>query len=127
MITFLLYTIIAWIANASLIKILHISIQPGQWIDILLDYQKRLLDWDLKGKLFLSKVGGNCDVCFSHILTFFGFWLYVLFMNKVLNVWITDGLDSWIWMLFVNAMWYLVYVSVGSMLSLYFITKLFAK
>ncbi len=125
--TFLLYTIIAWLANASLVKILHISIQPGQWIDALFDYQKRLLNWDIKGKLVLSKAGGNCEVCFSHILTFFGFWVYVLFMNKVLHVWITDGIDGWIWVLLVNMMWYLVYVSIGSMLSLYFITKLFAK
>lgn len=127
MTTFLAYTIVAWLANASLVKILHISIQPGQWIDTLFDYQKKLLNWDLQGKLFLSKAGGNCEMCFSHLLTFFGFWIYALFMNGVVGVWITDELDGWMWIVLANAMWYLVYVSIGSMLSLYFITKLFTK
>ncbi len=127
MLTFLLYTIIALVANASLVKVLHISIQPGQWIDTLFKYQKRLHEWDVNGNVFLSKVGGNCEVCFSHILTFTGYWLYMLFMNTVADVWITDTVDSWLWVVFGNVLWYLLYVSIGSMLSLYFITKLFSK
>ena len=127
MIIFCLYTIIAWLANASLVKILHISIQPGQWIDTLFNYQKHLQEWDLRGNIFLSKVGGNCEVCFSHTLTFFGYWVYVVFMNMVLNVWISDSLEVMWQILLVNIVWYLVYASIGSMLSLYFIVKLFAK
>lgn len=50
MITFLLYTLVAWLANACLIKILYISIQPGQWLDKLLHWQDRLHKWDLEGK-----------------------------------------------------------------------------
>lgn len=127
MLMFLLYTILALVANASLVKILHISIQPGQWIDMLFGYQKRLQQWDLNGNILLSKIGGNCEVCFSHILTFIGYWLYMLFMNTVADVWITDTVDNWFWVVFGNVLWYLLYVSIGSMLSLYFITKLFAK
>ena len=127
MLMFLLYTILALVANASLVKILHISIQPGQWIDMLFGYQKRLQQWDLNGNILLSKIGGNCEVCFSHILTFIGYWLYMLFMNIVADIWITDAVDNWFWVVFGNVLWYLLYVSVGSMLSLYFITKLFAK
>ena len=127
MITFIVYTIIAWIANASFVKVLHVSIQPGQWLDLLFDYQKRLLHWDMKGKLFLSKAGGNCEICFSHFVAFCCYWVYVLCMNAVLHVWITDTLDSWFWAVLVNVVWYLVYMCIGSMLSLYFIVKLFAK
>ncbi len=127
MLMFILYTILALVANASLVKILHISIQPGQWIDILFGYQKRLQQWDLKGNILLSKIGGNCEVCFSHILTFIGYWLYMLFMNTIADIWITDTVDNWFWVVFGNVLWYLLYVSIGSMLSLYFITKLFAK
>ncbi len=97
MITFLLYTMVAWFANASFVKILHISIQPGQWLDSLLNYQKHLQQWDLKGKLFLSKAGGYCETCFSHLITFFCFWVYVVFMNTVVDVWITDGVDGVLW------------------------------
>lgn len=127
MLTFLLYTAVALVANASLVKILHISIQPGQWIDSLFNYQKRLQQWDMDGDIFLSKVGGNCEVCFCHVLTFVGYWLYLLFMNGVVDIWITDAVHSWFWIVFGNVLWYLLYVSTGSMLSLYFITKLFSK
>ena len=51
----------ALLANASLVKVLHISIQPGQWIDTVFKYQKRLHEWDVNGNVFLSKVGGNCE------------------------------------------------------------------
>lgn len=124
---FLLYTIIALLANASLVKVLHISIQPGEWIDSIFQYQQRLQKWDMNGNVFLSKVGGNCEVCFSHALTFIGYWLYLLFMNEIADVWITDVVHNWFWIVFGNVLWYLLYVSIGSMLSLYFITKLFAK
>lgn len=127
MIIFLLYTIIAWLANASFVKILHISIQPGQWLDSLLNYQKRLQQWDLKGKLFLSKAGGYCETCFSHLITFFCFWMYVVFMNAVVDVWVTDGVHGLLWKALVNFVWYMVYMCIGSMASLYFIIKLFSK
>ena len=42
MLTFLLYTIVALLANACLAKIIFISIQPGQWLDKLLNWQQRL-------------------------------------------------------------------------------------
>jgi len=127
MLTFILYTVVALVANASFVKILHISIQPGQWIDSLFNYQKRLQKWDLTGNIFLSKVGGNCEVCFSHAFTFVGYWMYLLFMNGVVDLWITDAVNNWFWVVFGNVLLYLLYVSVGSMLALYFITKLFVK
>lgn len=127
MLIFLLYTIIAWLANASLAKIIHISIQPGQWIDTLFNYQKRLQQWDMSGNLFFSKAGGYCEVCFSHLLSFIGYWIYILFMNTIADVWIADFVQAWYWVVFGNIVWYLVYISIGSMLSLYFITKLFTR
>ncbi|MCB0697605.1 MAG: hypothetical protein KDC07_09590, partial [Chitinophagaceae bacterium] len=77
MITFLLYTIVAWVANACIAKILYISIQPGQWLDKLLNWQNRLHAWDMQGKEFLVKAGGMCELCFSHLVTFTGFWIYL--------------------------------------------------
>lgn len=54
MITFLLFSIVALIANASLSKILYISIQSGQWLDSLLGWQNKLQKWDLAGHQFLA-------------------------------------------------------------------------
>lgn len=127
MITFLFYTVLAWIANASLVKILHVSIQPGQWLDNILNWQDRLYNWDIQGKQFLAKAGGLCELCFSHALTFVSFWCYAFFVREVAGVWISSSIDSWILSLFVNVLWYLVYVGIGTNLSLYFIIKLFQR
>lgn len=58
MIAFLLYTMLAILANACIIKILHVSIQPGEWLDKLLDWQTKLQRWDIEGKTFRAKAGG---------------------------------------------------------------------
>lgn len=125
MILFLLYTVLAWIATACIAKILYISIQPGQWLDKLLDWQKRLHQWDLQGKEFRVKAGGMCELCFSHAITFMSFWIYTLFMNEVLQVWVSMNVTNVMMSLLVNFIWYICYVAIGSNLSLYFITKLF--
>lgn len=127
MITFLLYTLLAWVANASLVKILHVSIQQGQWLDKLLNWQDRLYNWDIEGKDFLAKAGGLCELCFSHAITFISFWCYILFMSEVLGLWVTARIDSWLLALFINVLWYLIYISIGTNMALYFIIKLFRK
>ncbi len=127
MLLFFLYTLLALLANASLVKIAHISIQDGQWLDSLLHWQKRLQQWDMDGKVFLAKAGGYCEVCFSHLLTFAGFWVYVFFMHTAIGVWVTDSMHNLLLSAVVNVVWYLVYIGVGTNLSLYFIAKLFQK
>jgi len=125
MMTFLLYTLVAILANACIVKILHVSIQPGQWLDTLLNWQEKLQRWDMEGKVFRSKAGGYCELCFSHLLSLAGYWVYVAFMNTVLNMWVTAhiyGVFGWI---LINLVWYLVYISIATNLGLYFITKLF--
>jgi hypothetical protein len=125
MMSFLLYTVLAILANACIVKILHISIQPGQWLDTLLHWQQRLQQWDMEGRIFLAKAGGYCELCFSHLLSFLGYWAYVFFMNVVMNQWIVYTADGWIVFILANLIWYLVYISIATNLGLYFITKLF--
>lgn len=127
MITFLLYSIVALIANASLAKIIHVSIQQGQWLDKLLNWQERLHRWDLTDRQFLAKAGGLCELCFSHLFTFIGFWFYALFMSQVVGFWVTTPVDGWVPVVVFNMLWYLAYVGIGTNLSLYFITKLFQE
>lgn len=125
MITFILYTIVAWVANASIAKIIFISIQPGQWLDKLLNWQKRLYEWDIEGNEFLAKAGGLCELCFSHLITFVGYWAYLFFMQTAIGYWVTSPVDNHLTAFLVNIIWYLVYVSIGTNMAVYFITKLF--
>lgn len=124
MITFLLYTALALVANACLASILFISIQQGQWLDTLLNWQNRLQQWDRQGKEFLVKAGGYCELCFSHTITFMCYWGYALTMNAAIGDWITNSVNNVVASVVINILWYLVYVSVGTNLSLYFISKL---
>jgi hypothetical protein len=123
MLTFLLYTILALLANACLAKILYISIQPGQWLDKLLNWQQRLQRWDLQGKTFLVKAGGYCELCFSHFITFISFWCYVLVSKTVIGFWLTAGVDNILLKIAVNIIWYLVYISIGTNTALFFISN----
>jgi hypothetical protein len=123
MLPFLLYTVIAILANACLAKILYISIQPGQWLDKLLGWQRRLQQWDIQGKTFLVKAGGYCELCFSHFISFVSFWCYVLFAAQVLHTWLTAGIDNIAIAIAINIIWYLVYISLATNLALIFITN----
>lgn len=127
MVTFLLYTVMALLANAGMAMILYISLQQGQWLDKLLNWQHRLQLWDMEGKEFLAKAGGYCELCFSHFITFVGFWPYAFFMNYAADAWVTDNVASTGIAVLINITWYLFYVSIGTNLTLYFITRLFQK
>lgn len=122
MLTFLLYTLLALLANACLAKLIYISIQPAQWLDKLLNWQQRLQRWDLQGRTFLVKAGGYCELCFSHFITFISFWCYVLVSKTVLHTWFTAAIDSLALKVVVNIIWYLVYISLGTNLALFFIS-----
>jgi hypothetical protein len=127
MITFLLYTALALLANGCLARIIFTSIQPGQWLDILLNWQNRLQQWDRQGKAFLVKAGGYCELCFSHAITFLCYWGYAFTMQLAIGEWITSSVTNTGATVIINIVWYLVYVSIGTNLSLHFISKLHKK
>lgn len=125
MITFLLYTTLALLANACLARIIFISIQPGQWLDTILNWQTRLQRWDRQGKIFLVKAGGYCELCFSHAITFICYWGYAIVMQQAIGQWITTHVSNIGATIVINIIWYLAYISIGTNLSLHFITKLY--
>lgn len=116
MITFLLYTLLAIIANACLAKLLFFSIQDGQWLDNLLNWQYRLRKWAEKGRWFVKPLG-YCEMCFAHFISLLGFVVYCVFMS-VAHLW---TLPHWS----LDITWYFAYVGISTNLSLYFIVKLF--
>jgi hypothetical protein len=116
MITFLLYTLLALVANACVAKIIFFSIQDGQWLDKLFNWQYRLRKW-AEGNKWWVKPLGYCEMCFAHLMAVLGFVLYSVFMSAA-HLWV---LHHWL----LGVIWYLVYVGIATNLSLYFIVKLF--
>lgn len=114
MMTVLLYTVFALIANACFVLIMYISIQPTQWLGA---WDKVLSNMDKKGIVWVKPLG-YCELCFSHMMTFFLFWVYAFFMTD-------NGL--WHFGVISSIIWFLVYDVIGTILSLYFVTKLFKE
>jgi len=115
----LILTLIFWIATGSMSLILFISTQQGQWLG---KWQNVLRKLDLSGTktgLILSKIGGYCELCFSHFIGFLSFWIYLYTNLHLIGL---PVINIFIWFI-----WYLIYISISTNVNLYFITKLFKK
>lgn len=110
---FLLTTLLFIIGNAALAFILYVSIQKDQIFDLLFKWQNNLRKLDISGTkvgLVFYKILGGCLLCFSHFVSFIGFWLYLLFVLKL-----NAGFPAfWMWIII-----YFVYVPTSTTLSLY--------
>lgn len=110
---FLVTTLLFIIGNATLAFILYMSIQKDQIFDLLFKWQNMLRKFDISGTrtgLILYKILGGCLLCFSHLLSFVGFWLYLLFVVEL-----NAGFSAfWMWIII-----YFVYVPTSTTLSLY--------
>ncbi|KAB1228444.1 hypothetical protein [Chryseobacterium viscerum] len=112
-------TILFILGNASLAFILFMSIQKDQWIDKLFKWQSMLRNFDVKGTpsgMAAYKILGGCELCFAHLISFMGYWVYLLLMFIL-------KMDYAHW--FVLVIWYFIYVPLTTNISLYFIKKLY--
>ena len=112
-----LFTMLIGIGSLSLI--LFVSIQSEQWLDLLFKWQNKLRNWDTSGTIkgmILSKILGYCELCFSHLIAFLGFWITLIMTLNLFDL----NIDWWIYIF-----WYIIQVSISTNINLYFITKLF--
>lgn len=98
--------------------IAFISIQEGQWLGV---WQKVLYKLDMKGHSNLIKPLGACEVCFSHLLAFIGYWFYVLVCVGYYDIWFEK------WTVFMSIISYLTFIPITTALSTYLITKAFNR
>lgn len=123
----LFYTFLFWFSGGCFAKILFLSIQRGQWLDKLLGWQNKLRNWDISGTqrgVFFSKIGGYCELCFSHAIAFLNFWAYLWFL-VIKSHFITYNVTGVISTIFLTILWYLIFVSSATIINLWFIVKLF--
>lgn len=119
MLELIIITIGFLIGVASFSMIFFASIQKGQWLDMMFDWQNQLREWDMSGTkkgLILSKILGYCELCFSHFTAFIWFWIYI----AVILYFIDFNPPIAIF-----PIWYLLYMSISTNINLYLITKLF--
>jgi len=121
---FILWTAIFWVGIASVAKVFHISTQEGQ---LLGAWQKQLRAWDTRGDKsgqFYAKIGGYCELCYSHAFSLLGFIIYAFFMNGVLGLWV-PGWGGLVLDIVFNLVWFFAFVHTSTILTLFFIVKLF--
>lgn len=131
MLTFLLYTLLFSMAGMCWVRVMTILIQPMQLLDMIFGWQKmlnRLANSPVKRNQGLAKILGDCEVCWSHFLTFIWFFVYTFIMNVVIHHWITDfitahGILWWILALITDFIWYIVFCSMGTIFSLWALVK----
>lgn len=112
-----LFTMLIGIGSLSFI--LFMSIQSEQWLDMLFKWQKKLREWDTSGTtkgMILSKIFGYCELCFSHLIAFIGFWITLALTLNLFEI----NIDWWVYIF-----WYLFQVSISTNINLFFIKKLF--
>lgn len=124
---FLLMTVFFLIATAAFSSVMWVSIQNDQWLDKVVGWQKMLSRHGSEPGFwneFVYKALGGCEFCFSHFITVICFVFYCLFMNVTVG-WL--GIEP-LWASIIgNIVWYLVYISTGTMLSFMAITRILGR
>lgn len=117
MLIFLLITLFFIFGTASIMKLVHFASQRGQILDKAFRWQDKLQSWAESGKDAYAKWGGFCEVCFCAFWSVFGSVAYILFLvvvgYMVLPIWAI-------------ILWIPFYWSLTTVISLYFVTKLFS-
>lgn len=123
--TFILLTIFYILANASFAKLIFVSIQQGQWLDLIFGWQKKLYNIGNKGGFlnnYIYKVFGGCSICFSRIFAFWGYILYYLIIGQIWGYWLPE-MYGWV-SIGVNIVWFFAVASITNVLAVLFINKL---
>lgn len=116
---FIVTTIFFITGNAALAFLLFMSIQKDQLFDKIFGWQRMIRNFDIKGTAagtLLHHILGGCELCFAHFVSFIGFWFYLILVHLL-----HSGFEYWI----IWVIWYFLYVPITTILSLYFIKKLF--
>lgn len=101
MLTYLLYTCFFILGYACFLKMLHFSIQPGQWIDKVWNWQDKLRVWDENGSPWAKWLGG-CEMCFSAFFSLLAMPVYLAFLHpwglfgwwSLLVIWLAWGIQT---------------------------------
>lgn len=120
----IMLTVVVLLINGCFAKVMHLSIQPGQWIDKLFNWQDKLNQWGTKEGFwneYRHKSWGGCEICFSRFMGFIGFWVYLILL-LILNIGFTG---SWWIQSIMYILFFISYTSVSTVINLFIITKLF--
>lgn len=123
MLVFAIVTILFWLFGVAFSRFMLKAIGAEQFIDVLFGWQKmldRMYGSNNKYVRLFEKFLGGCDMCFMHHMTIWVFAMYAVFCHLVLDLWVSDFVNSFAAKIAVNIIWYLVFVVIGWFLSMKF-------
>jgi hypothetical protein len=122
---FLITTLFFLAGTCFFAKVIYFSIQEDQWLDSLFGWQKMLERVGNKSggwNAIIYKALGGCQFCFSHFISLLTFFFYALVMVFCFHLW--PSFDTNIAQILFSLVWYLIYVSTGTVLATLTITRL---
>lgn len=125
---FIVITVITWVAGGALMKFLFSMMQPDGALDVVFGWAKMLDRFYAKADKgsalhrWLHDSLGGCAMCTSFWFAPIWFACYWGFCESVLGYFIYDYAETTIGKVFSFAMWYVMYWSIGAMVSLLTIT-----
>lgn len=124
LLTFLIVTVLFWLAGNILLKLVYKMIQHDGALDVMFGWQKKLDDWygkaaagSKKHRIMHDMLGG-CQICTSSFISIVWFACYYLVSRYVVGYWLTDGLDSWLLKGLISLIWFGMYWSIGTWFGL---------
>lgn len=123
---FVLLSVFFLLATAAVAKVLYISIQPEQWLDKLFNWQTKLARWGSGSGWwdeYRYKAWGGCATCFSRVVSFWAFVVYVFVAHVGFDAWF--HFDKWWVAIIVNFFYWAFYSSLSTLLNMMTILKLF--
>lgn len=129
LLTFIIITILFFLAGGFAFRTFWAMIQPGGAFDIAFGWQKMMgnlydkaSQGDKRAEL-LEKVLGGCEQCTAFWFMPIWYGMYYGFCKIVLQYWVTDHLSNWIAIVFINWVWMALFWSIGAVLGLFMILK----
>ena len=135
MILFIIISVIFCLAATCMLKWFFTMIQPEGALDIAFGWQKMLqrLYNGSKWQQLRGKALGDCQMCTCFWFMPLWFAFYYIFSKLIVHYWITDALHVpnifiyWLGVCLVNLSWYACFHSIGAMVGLVTLNKIFNK
>lgn len=132
MMSFLIVTVLFWLAGSCILKLFFFMIQQGGALDVVFGWQRmlnRLFNGNRRQQL-LGKALGDCQMCTSFWFMPFWFICYYFFCKVVMHHWVTDSVSGsfyWPKVIGINILWYWLFHAIGAMVGLVGLTKVLIK
>lgn len=136
MLTFLLFSLLCIASGNLVLKFFFEMSKTGGALDIMFGWQAMLERLYAKGSLqnksakfymWAESALGGCEKCTSFWFMPLWYICYYITSKFGFHMWVTDGIQNWGLIIFVNWFWYSIFHSIGAATGYFTLIKLLKK